>query len=77
MPRAGGDRIAICHSNIPNMVGQISTCLADAGLNIEDMLNKSKGEVAYTLADIDSKVDLSVVPQIEAIEGVLSVRVLS
>ncbi len=56
------------------MVGQISTILADAGLNIEDMLNKSRGELAYTIVDLDAVVPNTVVEQLSAIEGVLKVR---
>ena len=69
-------RIAIANSNVPNMVGQISTCLADAGLNIADLLNKSKGEVAYTLIDIDGRVPAGLIERIAAIQGVLSARVI-
>jgi D-3-phosphoglycerate dehydrogenase len=67
-------RIAIANSNVPNMVGQISTRLAEAGLNIADLLNKSKGEVAYTLIDIDGRVPAGLVEKIGAIRGVLSAR---
>lgn len=67
-------RIAIANSNVPNMVGQISTCLAGAGLNIADLLNKSKGELAYTLIDIDGKVPAGLVERIASIQGVLSAR---
>lgn len=78
MPRANniGSRLAIANSNVPNMVGQITTALADAGLNIVDMLNKSKGGIAYTLADVEAEVADVVVERIKAIDGVLSVRVL-
>ena len=69
-------RIAIANSNVPNMVGQISTCLADAGLNIADLLNKSKGEVAYTLIDIDGWVPAGLIERIAAIQGVLSARAI-
>jgi D-3-phosphoglycerate dehydrogenase len=67
-------RIAIANANVPNMVGQISTRLADAGLNIADLLNKSKGEVAYTLVDIDGKVPAGLVERIASIQGVLGAR---
>ena len=67
-------RIAIANSNVPNMVGQISTCLAAAGLNIANLLNKSKGEVAYTLIDIDGQVPAGLIERIAAIQGVLSAR---
>ena len=67
-------RIAIANSNVPNMVGQISTRLAEAGLNIADLLNKSKGEVAYTLIDIDGRVPAGLVERITSIHGVLGAR---
>jgi len=67
-------RIAIANSNVPNMVGQISTRLAEAGLNIADLLNKSKGEIAYTLLDIDGQVPPGLIERIGRIEGVLSAR---
>ncbi len=77
MPRAAGlTRLAVANRNVPNMVGQISTCLAAAGLNIADLLNKSRGEYAYTLIDIDSAVPDLVLGQIRDIEGVLAARVL-
>jgi D-3-phosphoglycerate dehydrogenase len=75
LPRVpAASRIAIANSNVPNMVGQISTRLAEAGLNIADLLNKSKGEVAYTLIDIDGKVPAGLVEKIGSIRGVLSAR---
>lgn len=77
MPRAeNGIRIAVVNSNVPNMVGQISTALANASLNIIDMLNKSRGDVAYTLIDVDGDVSDAVVQEISGIEGVLGVRVV-
>ena len=74
MPRNGGCRLSIANANVPNMVGQISTSLADASLNIADLLNKSRGELAYTLVDLDAEVPAKTVEEIRAIEGVLSVR---
>ena len=72
----GTARLAIANSNVPNMVGQISTCLAAAKLNIADLLNKSRGEYAYTLIDADGEIPATVVEQIRAIDGVLSARVV-
>ncbi len=72
----GTTRLAITNSNVPNMVGQISTCLAAAKVNIADLLNKSRGEFAYTLIDVDGNIGEDVVRQIRAIEGVLSARVV-
>jgi D-3-phosphoglycerate dehydrogenase len=76
LPRiAGTHRLVIANSNVPNMVGQISTCLADAGLNIADLLNKSRGEVAYTMIDTDGPIPEAVLDRIRGIEGVLSARI--
>lgn len=78
MPRASGDqRIAIVNANVPNMVGQISTTLANHSLNISDLLNKSRNDLAYTLVDVNSPVGDDVVAELQAIEGVHNVRVLS
>jgi len=77
LPRAdSGVRIAVTNTNMPNMVGQISTAMADANLNIIDMLNKSRGDVAYTLFDIDGEVSGSVIEDLSTIQGVLNVRVI-
>ena len=76
MPRESAFRIAIANANVPNMVGQISSLLAAAGLNIHNMLNKSKGDIAYTLVDVDSAVNDGVLAQLGAIDGVLSVHYL-
>ena len=76
LPRTDGYRLAVVNSNVPNMVGQISTDLAEGGLNIIDMLNKSKDEIAVTLLDTDKEPDQVTVDRIAAIEGVLSVRCL-
>jgi D-3-phosphoglycerate dehydrogenase / 2-oxoglutarate reductase len=76
MPRESSSRIAIANANVPNMVGQISTTMAQAGLNIHTMMNKSKGEMAYTLVDVDSDVPKKVIDAIGKIKGVLAVRYL-
>jgi D-3-phosphoglycerate dehydrogenase len=74
MPREVPYRVAIANANVPNMLGQISTAMARAGLNIHNMVNKSRGEMAYTLVDVDSAVDDLVIGAVAAIDGVLSVR---
>jgi D-3-phosphoglycerate dehydrogenase len=76
MPRESAYRIAVANANVPNMVSQISTALAAAGLNIHNMVNKSKGDIAYTLVDVDSAVTSAVTQQLAAIAGVLAVRYL-
>ncbi len=74
MTRESPYRVAIANANVPNMLGQISTAMANAGLNIHNMLNKSRGETAFTLVDVDSPINPPVIAAIAAIEGVLSVR---
>jgi D-3-phosphoglycerate dehydrogenase len=76
MPRVGDDRICIANDNVPNMVGQISTCLASAQLNIADLLNKSRGDLAYTIIDVDAPVAPGVLAQLRAIPGVLAARLV-
>lgn len=76
LPRNGGHRIAVVNSNVPNMLGQISSDLAAGGLNIIDMLNKSRNDVAVTLIDVDAAPDEATLERISGIKGVLSVRCL-
>ena len=76
MPRDNAFRITVANANVPNMVGQISTCLAKANLNIADLLNKSQGDIAYTVVDLDAEVPQHVIEELRAIEGVLSLRYL-
>jgi D-3-phosphoglycerate dehydrogenase / 2-oxoglutarate reductase len=73
---ANTTRIAIANSNVPNMVGQISTALASRGLNIAELLNKSRGEYAYTLIDSEGPIDDALLTSIRSITGVLSARVV-
>jgi D-3-phosphoglycerate dehydrogenase / 2-oxoglutarate reductase len=76
MSRESPWRVAIANANVPNMLGQISTTMAQAGLNIHNMVNKSRGEMAYTLVDVDSAVGAPVLAALGAIPGVLAVRYL-
>jgi D-3-phosphoglycerate dehydrogenase len=76
MPRESPYRLAIANANVPNMLGQISTAMAEAGLNIHNMVNKSRGEMAYTLVDVDSPIQPDAIRAIASIEGVLSVRAI-
>ena len=76
MGRGSAWRVAIANANVPNMLGQISTTMAHAGLNIHNMVNKSRGDMAYTLVDVDSAVEEPVLAALAAIEGVLAVRYL-
>jgi D-3-phosphoglycerate dehydrogenase / 2-oxoglutarate reductase len=74
MPRESKYRVAIANSNVPNMLGQISTAMAKANLNIHNMLNKSRGEIAYTIVDVDSAVPDALISALASINGVLAVR---
>ena len=76
MARESPYRVAIANANVPNMLGQISTAMAHAGLNIHNMINKSRGEMAYTLVDVDSPVPAATVRALADIEGVLVARYL-
>ncbi len=76
LPRLPGTtRLSIANRNVPNMVGQISTALAQHRINIADLLNKSRGEYAYTLIDADGALGSEVLAELRAIEGVLSARI--
>jgi D-3-phosphoglycerate dehydrogenase len=76
MARESPWRVGIANANVPNMLGQISTTMAKAGLNIHNMVNKSRGDVAYPLVDVDSAVGEDVLESLTAIDGVLAVRYL-
>lgn len=76
MVRGGEARLCIANSNRPNMIGQLSHLLGEAGLNIAQMRNASRGELAYTLIDVDSTVPADLSARIAAIDGILSVRVI-
>ncbi|HET9649060.1 MAG TPA: 3-phosphoglycerate dehydrogenase, partial [Microlunatus sp.] len=76
LPRESAYRIAIANANVPNMVAQVSHEMAERGLNIATMTNKSRGELAYTLVDVDSPVSAEVIDAIASLDGVLKVRYL-
>jgi D-3-phosphoglycerate dehydrogenase len=76
LPRVGESRVAIANANVPNMVGQITTCLAEARLNIADLLNKSRADLAYTLIDTDAPMSPDLLERLRAIPGVLSARLM-
>jgi len=76
LARTNGHRVTIVNSNVPDMIGQISTALANKGLNIIDMLNKSKGNVAYTIIDMDKPADDDLINDLNNIKGILSVRAI-
>ena len=71
---AGGTRLCISHKNIPNMVGQITTALAESSLNISTMTSQSRGDLAYTVIDVDTAVDGASMYKLVAIKGLIAVR---
>lgn len=75
MPRESAVRVCVLHKNVPNMIGQITTAVADANINIANMLNKNKGDFAYTMLDIDAGND-GLKAALEGIDGVVRVRIL-
>ncbi|WP_078410137.1 phosphoglycerate dehydrogenase [Priestia abyssalis] len=80
LPYTGKKRVAAFHQNVPNMVGQITQALSNYNLNIADMVNRSRGEYAYTLIDIDNEVNGDIVPKLEEkinqIEGIVTTRII-
>lgn len=75
--KATGTKVCILHKNIPNVIAKITTACGDAGLNIENMVNASKKEYAYTMLDIAGNVSDSVAEKMNAVEGIIKVRVIS
>ena len=76
MPRGSAVRVCVLHKNVPNMISQITAAVADAGINIANMMNKNKGDFAYTMLDIDAANE-TLKQAIETIDGVVRVRVLN
>ncbi len=76
LPRTRPDRVAIPHRNVPNMVAQILSTLAGEAINIADMVNHSRGDISYTIVDLDAPVSAEAIARMQAIDGILSVRVL-
>lgn len=74
MPQGTPYRLVVCNANVPNMVGQVSTIMADANLNIHDMINQSRDDIAYTIVDSDSEIPQSVVDTIRSLDGVMIAR---
>ena len=76
MPRESPYRLAIANANVPNMLANISHAMGSRKINIHNMLNKSKGDMAYTLVDVDSPVPDAAMKELCGIKGVLAVRYL-
>ena len=76
MPRSAKERLFIAHKNVPKMISAFSQVFADKGINIENMINKSKGELAVTLIDTNTNVSEANIQSIEAMEEILSIRII-
>lgn len=76
LARAGAQRLTVANRNVPNMIGQLSHVLGEAGANIAQMLNASRGELAYNILDLDQPIAADVVEKVKKIEGILAVRVI-
>ena len=77
LPRSTKNRIAITNRNVPAMIGQIATSLGELGLNIADMINVSRGDLAYNLIDIENGVEEAALSKLSAIDNVINVRLIS
>ena len=76
VPRSTEHRLVCANTNVPNMLGQISEVFGQAGLNIHDMVNSSRGEVAYTVVDLDAPVPAEILKKVSGIKGVLMARLI-
>jgi D-3-phosphoglycerate dehydrogenase len=76
MARNGGSRITFTNSNVPKVLGSVLSILADAELNVVDMVNKSRGEIAYNIIDVEGELDQGIAEAIAAVEGVVRIRII-
>ena len=80
LPYIGKTRVAVFHKNVPNMVGQLTTAVSEYDFNIADMVNRSRGDYAYTMIDIDNEVNADIIPSLEAkinsIAGIVTARII-
>ena len=75
-PANKAGRVAICHKNVANMIGQFTSILGNAGVNIDAIANKSRGDFAYSLIDVDAPIPAEVVDQLKKSDAVIRVRVI-
>ena len=73
---ATAGRVAVCHKNVPAVISKITSVMGDAGINIEEMANKSRGDYAYSMLDISEPASESVIDKLAAIDGVIKVRIV-
>ena len=76
MMQSGKGRITIANKNMPNMVGQVATLLAKENVNISDMINQHRGELAYNIIDTDENVDEIIIENLKKIDGIIMARAL-
>jgi D-3-phosphoglycerate dehydrogenase len=73
---SSASRLAICHKNVPSVISKITSVMGDAGINIEEMANKSRGDYAYSLVDVGTPASEEVIGKLNSIGGVIKVRVV-
>ena len=76
VPRSGKTRITILHKNVPNVISNISASVANENINIDNMVNKSRGEFAYTMLDTDTEVSVDAIEAIKSLDNIIRVRVI-
>ena len=76
MARNGGSRITFTNRNVPKVLGSVLSVLADAELNVVDMVNKSRGDIAYNIIDVEGELDQGIAGAIAAVEGVVRIRII-
>ena len=76
MPKSGNTRLVIANKNVPMMIGQITTILAEKKINISDMLNRHKGDVAYNIIDVEGDIDAAALEKIKKIDGIIMARLV-
>jgi D-3-phosphoglycerate dehydrogenase len=76
MARNGGSRITFTNNNVPKVLGSVLSILADAELNVVDMVNKSRGDIAYNIIDVEGELDEGIAEAIGAVEGVVRIRII-
>ena len=76
MPRNGRTRLTIIHRNIKDMINKITARISEKNINIDHFINKSKGDYAYTMIDLDDEIPASIVGELEQIDGVIRIRLI-
>jgi D-3-phosphoglycerate dehydrogenase len=76
MAPTGKTRITVANKNVPNVISNLTAAIGGSGLNIDDMINKAKGDYAYNIIDVSGEVSADLVAKLQAVEGVINVRII-